>query len=248
MVTFYAFCRIVDDLADDNSLPLAARASALAEWKNGILYGFEKPGGFEQEVLAMRDAYTIPNELLLAIVEGCGMDLQPQRFATWDDLAAYIWKVAGAVGLVSTRIFGCENPASARYAEVLGNALQLTNILRDVGEDFANGGRIYLPHNECAEFGYLEADFSANCEDARFRALMNFQAQRAEAYFAEAEAILPPTDRSRLRAARMMAEIYRALLLKMCKDGFRVFSHRYQISKARKFAILARNFAAVIID
>ena len=244
MVVFYAFCRTMDDLADDPGLAMAERASALDAWENGITAGFETPDEFQQEVISLRDRQQIPNELLVAIIDGCRMDLQPQRFQTWDDLAGYIWKVACAVGLVSIRLFGCTDPAAERYAVALGHALQLTNILRDIGEDLANGTRIYLPLEDLARFHYTEPDLISRLRDERFLALMDFEAARAEAFFREAEAALPATDRAALVPARIMGEIYHLLLGKMRADRFHVFEKRYRISKARKLAILSKHLIA----
>ena len=168
------------------------------------------------------------------------MDLRPQRFQTWDDLTKYIWQVAGAVGLVSIRLFGCTDPASAHYAVTLGQALQLTNILRDIHEDLANGSRIYLPIDDLARFNYTEADLLNHVCDERFLALMAHQAERADALFREAAACLPAADRGALLPARIMAEIYQVLLHQMRDDGFRVFETRYRVSKARKLAILSK--------
>lgn len=244
MVVFYAFCRIMDDIADNPSMPVEDRAAALSEWKQGLTRGFEAPGEFEREVVEMRDRQNIPNDLLVAIIEGCEMDLTPQRFGTWDDLAAYTWKVACAVGLVSVRLFGCKDPGSDKYAVALGHALQLTNILRDVGEDLANGVRIYLPLMDLARFQYTERDLIGRVHDGRFLALMNYEAERAEGFFKEAEALMPKMDRDALIPARIMGETYRRLLTKMRADHFRVFAKRYSVSKARKLTILSKHLIA----
>jgi phytoene synthase len=241
MVVFYAFCRTMDDLADDAGVPDEQRALSLDSWKNGLLHGFQAPDEFQQEVISLRDRREIPTELLVAIIDGCRMDLQPQRFQTWDDLSGYIWKVACAVGLVSIRIFGCTDPGSERYAVALGHALQLTNILRDIGEDLSNGRRIYLPLEDLARFQYTEQDLIERLHDDRFLALMDYEATRAEDYFREAEAALTAVDRAALLPARIMAEIYHLLLVKMREDRFHVFEKRYQVSKARKLAILSRH-------
>lgn len=241
MVVFYAFCRTMDDLADDAGVPDDQRARSLDAWKNGLLHGFHAPDEFQQEVISLRDRRQIPTDLLVAIIDGCRMDLQPQRFQTWDDLSGYIWKVACAVGLVSIRIFGCTDPASERYAVALGHALQLTNILRDVEEDLSNGRRIYLPLADLARFQYTEQDLVDQVRDHRFLALMEYEATRADDYFREAEAALPAMDRAALLPARIMAEIYHLLLEKMRADHFHVFEKRYQVSKARKLAILSRH-------
>lgn len=239
-VIFYAFCRVVDDLADDLSEPLDRREEALEAWETGLRRGFAEPNGLQREVLAMRDRREIPTDLLVAVIDGCRMDLRPQRFGTWEDLSRYTWKVACAVGLVSTRIFGAREPASEHYAVALGHALQLTNILRDVGEDIANGGRIYLPLADMHRFQYSERDLVGRVHDGRFMALMAYEADRAERYFDEAERLLPAGDARAMIAAEMMREIYTALLEKMRRDGFRVFRRRYRLSKARKMAIFSR--------
>ena len=255
MVVFYAFCRTMDDLADDPAVPQQDRLRSLAAWETGLSEGFANPGEFEQEVISLRDRKEIPNHLLLAIIDGCRMDLQPQRFATWQDLSSYTWKVACAVGLVSTRLFGCTDPASERYAVALGHALQLTNILRDIGEDYENGRRIYLPLEDLARFGLSEDDLAAWVEDAgrpptaaigdgRFLAALAYQAERADGYFREAAEALPAADRGALLPARIMGEIYRHLLAEMRADGFHVCGKRYRDSKPRKLAILAKHLIA----
>ena len=240
MVVFYAFCRSMDDLADAPGLPLEQRKAALEAWKRGLLDGFAAPDAFQQEVLSLRDRHQLPNELLAAIIDGCLMDLYPQRFESWDDLSNYIWKVACAVGLVSIRLFGCTDPASARYAVALGHALQLTNILRDIGEDLTNGCRIYLPGADLARFHYSEPDLLARVYDARFLALMAHEAERADSLFRDAAACLPAADRAALLPARIMGEIYQVLLHQMRADSFRVFDKRYSVSKARKLAIFSK--------
>ncbi len=156
MVVFYAFCRTMDDLADDPGMPAEKRTELLDGWKHGLVSGFTAPDEFQREVAALRDRQRIPNDLLVAIIEGCQMDVHPQRFENWEDLSGYVWKVACAVGLVSIRLFGCKDPGSECYAVALGHALQLTNILRDIAEDLSNGQRIYLPLADLARFGYTE--------------------------------------------------------------------------------------------
>lgn len=243
MVVFYAFCRTLDDLADAPGLPDGQRLHGLAEWRDGLLHGFASPTTLQQQVIALRDQRGIPNDLLLDIIDGCRMDLHPQRFETWDDLAEYVWKVACVVGLVSIRLFGCTDPGAERYAMALGRALQLTNILRDIREDHDNGGRIYLPREDLARFHYTEEDLTNHVRDDRFLALMAFEAERAEEFFREAAAALPAADRRALAPARIMQEIYHRLLARMRRDGFRVFDRRYRVSKLRKLAILTKHLA-----
>lgn len=240
MVVFYAFCRTMDDLADDPGQSSEMRAASLDAWQTGLSQGFEQPTTLQSQVIEMRDRCGIPNDLLESVIDGCRMDLQTQRFQTWDNLSEYIWKVACAVGLISIRLFGCKDPASERYAVALGRALQLTNILRDIGEDLDNGGRVYLPLEDLARFGYTETDLAKRVYNERFLKLMSYEAERAEGYFREAAEALPVADRRALRPARIMGEIYHRLLLTMRRDGFRVFDRRYRISRVRKLAILSK--------
>jgi phytoene synthase len=241
MVTFYAFCRVVDDLADDPNQPIAEREAALQAWKDGLENGFTQPDALQQEVLELMARHSIPVNLLTAIIDGCLMDLHPQRFGTWDDLSQYTYKVACAVGLASLRVFGATDPASERYAIALGHALQLTNILRDVGEDLSNGVRIYLPLADLGRFQYTERDLIGRVYDGRFMAMMAYQAERAESFYREAVEAMPKSDARALVPAEIMRSIYQTLLEKMKRDGFKVFDKRYRLSKARKMAIFSKH-------
>lgn len=241
MVVFYAYCRVIDDIADEESRPVEKRKAELLEWREGICKGFAEPTPFQREVIAMQEKYQIPQELMVAIIDGCMMDTEPQRFQTWEDLQGYTWKVACAVGLISLKLFGATHPASQTYAVALGHALQLTNILRDIREDLDNGQRIYLPMEDLQRFGYSEADLIARTVDDRFYALMNFEAQRTEALYEQARASLPADDRKALMAAEVMRDIYHTVLQQMRADGFKVFQKRYSLSNFRKMAILAKH-------
>jgi phytoene synthase len=239
-VVFYAFCRVVDDLADDRSRSLPDREAALLAWENGLRHGFDPPDALQRQVRELLAKYEIPVELMTAVIDGCRMDLRPQRFGTWEDLQQYTWKVACSVGLVSMRIFGAVDPGTERYAVALGHALQLTNILRDIDEDLANGGRIYLPLSDLQRFQYSERDLIGRVHDGRFLALMAYEAERAEALYREARELLPRRDRRAMLAAEVMREVYGTLLGKMRADGFRVFGHRYRLFKARKLTIFLK--------
>jgi phytoene synthase len=241
MVTFYAFCRVVDDLADDPDRPIGEREAALQAWKHGLENGFTDPDPLQCEVMELMERHSIPVHLLTAIIDGCLMDLRPQRFGTWEDLSQYTYKVACAVGLASLKVFGAEDPASERYAVALGHALQLTNILRDVGEDLSNGVRIYLPLADMARFQYTERDVIGRVYDGRFVALMAYEAERAEKFYREAIEIMPKSDAKALVPAEIMRSIYQSLLEKMKRDNFKVFNQRYRLSKARKMAIFSKH-------
>ena len=222
--------------------PAEERKRALYHWRDGLENGFAAPDGFQREVIGLRDRRNLPTVLLTAIIDGCLMDIVPQRFANWQELSGYTWRVACAVGLVSIRLFGCNDAGAERYAVALGHALQITNILRDISEDLANEGRIYLPSEDMDRFGYPAEDLMAHVYDDRFVALMEFEAERAEGFFSEAEASIPVSDRHALEPAEIMREIYHRLLGKMRAGGFHIFGHRYRLSKARKPAIFSKHF------
>lgn len=245
MVIFYAFCRVIDDLADDLDIPLEDRLQGLDEWREGIANGFSQPNELQAETTHLMDKYGISPQPFLDLIDGCASDLEPQRFTTWDDLETYTYRVASCVGLISTRIFGCTHPDSEQYAVSLGHALQLTNILRDVHEDLENGARIYLPLDDLDRFGLSAKDLESHVCDERFIAMMNFHADRAEAFYQEAIAHHQAQDAKALKAAEAMRKIYHALLVKMRKDNFQVFKQRYSISKVRKAAILVRTLLPI---
>lgn len=238
VTTFYAFCRIIDDIADDPNNSITFKTEGLKHWVNLFHGKVTNPKPIETAVLDLQKKHTIPKEHFLDLIEGCQMDLEPQRFETWTELQSYTHRVASTVGLVCLPLFGATHPESPAYAKSLGHALQLTNILRDVGEDLDNGNRIYLPLADLEKFDYSEKDLNARVYDDRFKEMMNFQAARANALFAEALEILPSKDRGPLMAAEIMRSLYQRLLEKMQEDGFQVFDRRYKLSKARKVATL----------
>jgi phytoene synthase len=238
MVIFYAFCRVIDDLADDLEVSAATRAGELAAWRHGFEHGFDQPDELQRDMLAVMERYAIPRQPLLDLIDGCSSDLEPQRFASWEDLEKYTYRVASCVGIISIRIFGCTHPDSEKYAITLGHALQLTNILRDVEEDLRKDGRIYLPVDGFSQFGYSEDDLRSHLHNDRFVAMMTSLADRAEALYRETAGYLQPEDAKALKAAEAMRKIYHALLVKMRNDRFHVFTRRYSLSKAKKTSIL----------
>ncbi len=238
VTTFYAFCRVIDDIADDPNNSLEVKVSGLNHWQNLFQESQPQVTGLEAAVLTLRDKHNIPVRHFLDLIEGCRMDLQPQRFQTWEELQTYTHRVASTVGLVCLPLFGSTHPTAPAYAEKLGHALQLTNILRDISEDLENENRIYLPLDDLARFDYSEVDLAAQVYDERFKNLMSYQAARAQQLFAETLALLPAEDRQPLMAAEIMRSLYQRLLEKMEEDKFRVFDRRYRLSKARKLGTL----------
>lgn len=237
MMTFYAFCRVIDDIADEPVDTVAERQRALDGWKQGILHGFENPDDLQAEVAELPKTYPIDPTLLAEIVNGVASDLVTTRYRTYEDLLAYCYKVACVVGLVSIEIFGYKNPACKEYAVALGYALQLTNIIRDVAED-ARNGRIYLPQEDLERFGVAEVDLLEGRHTSEFEALMQFEHDRARAFFTQAASLLPKEDRRHMLAAEMMGQMYGEILEKIRQRRFHVFGPRIGLSKLRKIAIL----------
>ena len=240
ITVFYAFCRVIDDIADEPGRSPEEKSLLLAAWKRALCEPFEGEPPLAPQVRALIGKYRLNTQWLLELIEGCEMDLVPARYETYDDLRLYCYRVASVVGLVSIEIFGHQNPATQRYAIELGHALQLTNILRDVGKDLANEGRIYLPLADLARFGIDPSDLAMRQGGPRFGELMAFEAERAQALYESAIAQLPPEDRRSMRPAEMMRRIYHRILRKMSRDGFQVFEKQYRLSKLEKLAIIAR--------
>jgi phytoene synthase len=187
-------------------------------------------------MLALRphiQPYDLKQEHLQAIIDGMEMDLDQSRYLDYPNLKKYCWHVAGVVGILSASIFGITSPQTLKYAETLGLAFQLTNIIRDVGED-ARKGRIYLPVNELQQFGVTAADLLNARHSEKFEALMKFQADRAQKLYDEAFALLPKEDRRAQRPGLMMAAIYRTLLDEIERDGFHVLNQKISLTPLRK--------------
>lgn len=236
---FYAYCRLIDDIADSTELPPDEKARQLKVWRDALHGPVAHESPLAPKVRGLTERYAITPAMLEEIQDGVEMDLTISRYATFADLREYCYRVASAVGLVSIEIFGYQNPACREYAIELGLALQVTNILRDVAKDHANG-RIYLPQEDMARFGYGEDDLAAHRSDDRFVRLMELEAQRAHDFFRKAGALLPREDRRSMIGARIMSSIYHALLRQMERDGFRVFERNYGLSKPAKFLHVGR--------
>ncbi|MDF1853418.1 MAG: squalene/phytoene synthase family protein [Verrucomicrobiales bacterium] len=234
MGVFYAFCRVVDDLADDPDLPMETRRAGLSRWRSLIREEIEDPApGIESEWCDLQERYRFKKDEVEAIIDGVEMDLEPLRFETADELREYCFRVASAVGLVSIEIFGYTDPGCREYARQLGYALQWTNILRDVGEDAAEG-RVFLPREDLKRFGISEEEIlAAQPDPASFGRLMKDQTRVARRFYAAAEEALPDCDRKSMRSAELMRRIYSGILDAMEGDGYRVFEKRYRLSKPR---------------
>ncbi len=234
MGIFYAFCRVIDDLADDPDLPMDERRSGLARWRKLVRGEISNPAvGIESEWVALLQRYDFQLSEVEAIVDGVEMDLEPLHFETAEELKHYCYRVASAVGLVSIEIFGYTDPRSRDYAEQLGYALQWTNILRDVGED-AGEGKVFLPCEDLKRFGLTKEDLlGGNPDPACFGRLMKHETLVARNYYAAAREALPEEDRKSMRSAELMRRIYSGILDEMEEGGYRVFEKRYRLSKPR---------------
>jgi phytoene synthase len=238
--TFYAFCRTIDDIADDPGRSLDERQRCLDQWKTGLETRTGNEPALAEPVRALLSKYRIPVSHLLEIIAGCEMDLAGVSFHTWEDLRQYCHRVASVVGLVSIEIFGYRDPGCHQYALDLGLALQLTNILRDVGQDYASNGRVYLPLEEMDHFGYPVSSLASARHDSAFLGLMNFQADRAIGLYQSAQKALPAIDRRNMVAAEIMRTVYRRLLTDMQRSQFRVFQKRYRLNTLEKALCIGR--------
>jgi phytoene synthase len=234
ITAFYAFCREVDDVVDDMIDPGVA-SSKLAWWQAEVNKSFAgQPSHPVMHALMPHAAiYNIELRHLQAVIEGCQMDLNQTRYLDYPGLQRYCHLVAGVVGEVAARIFGQTQEPTTAYAHKLGQALQLTNIIRDVGED-ALRGRIYLPVSELQQFDVKAHEILKRTYSDRFTALMQFQAQRAQNLYDEALALLPDADRRAQKPGLMMASIYRALLGEIERDHFQVLHQRISLTPLRK--------------
>ena len=237
---FYAFCRLIDDIADSPELRPDEKARQLTTWRKALSAPMAQEPALAAAVRGLMGKYAITAAMLEEIIDGVEMDLTIARYENFAALREYCYRVASAVGLVSIEIFGYQNPACKEYAIELGLALQMTNILRDVNKDLANG-RIYLPLEDLALFKHSDGDLAARTYDDRFVSLMQSEAKRAHAYFEKAATLLPREDRRAMVGAQIMASIYRALLRQMERDRFRVFEHNYGLSKFAKFLHVSRH-------
>lgn len=227
---FYRFCRTIDDIADEEGRSATEKEDLLGRWLGAVEGGL--PEGLEQLV----ERNGIDRRLLAEIVQGCASDITPRPFATIAELESYCWQVACAVGLVSVRIFGCEDPQSEQCAEHLGHALQLTNIIRDVGED-ARRGRIYLPLEVLQRRGVDTAGLLALSPGDGFRGVIADMAARARARFAAA--VVPSADFHALLPARIMRAIYEKTLSRIETAGFPVLQERISLGGLEKIACAA---------
>ncbi len=269
----YAFMRHADDLSDDENLPAEQRYQKLEDWLESARHAFAGDTTDDAVLFALADAqrrYKIPVELFEKLVQGTAMDLEHTLavrsgeaaseavshapvalYATFEDLYQYCYHVASVVGLVCIRIFGYRDPHAEILAERCGIAFQMTNIIRDVKEDAAMG-RVYLPQQDMAQFGRSPQDLSAaslgnGFQPNKFRALLEFEAQRAREFYKSGRELIELVDYESRPALWVLIEIYSRLLEKIARRNYDVFSERVRVSTAEKLGVLSRGLLGRII-
>lgn len=244
MIVFYAFCRVVDDIADEIGPSPEEKHKGLDRW----VYLVENAdscvaeNAVEADMLRLFKNKEVDREACLGLIAGCRSDVVPQRYESLTDLLGYTYRVASCVGLVIITLFGASK-AAREYVINLGHALQLTNILRDVGEDWEKEERIYVPQEYMARFGYTESALRKAVYNDAFIAMMTALADKADEYYAAMESCyqkLSSADKKALSRTEAMRNIYQAILTKMRRDGFRVFTTRYSLSKWQKITLLLK--------
>ena len=245
MSSLYAFCREVDNVADNDSTPVEQRRSQLAAWREDIRLACT--GGnplmtVNREFQPVIKQFGLPFELFDELIKGCEMDLDTSRYETYEALEGYCYRVASVVGLLSIEIFGYKNPACHDYAVYLGKALQFTNILRDVRTD-AERRRIYIPQSELARFNVSEKEILEFKYSENFRTLANSMAERAKNFYRLAHETLPAEDRRSMVAAELMGSVYWRLLQKLERHQFNVFGpNPTRLSKPQKLGLIVRSW------
>ncbi|OGS72180.1 MAG: squalene synthase HpnD [Gallionellales bacterium GWA2_60_142] len=234
MTALYAYCREVDDVVDECSDANVAR-TALNWWRCEVaaIYGGQPTHPVCIALADIVKQFNLPQEHLLEIIDGMEMDLDQPRYADFKSLQLYCYRVASVVGLLSAEIFGYTDRQTLKYAHDLGIAFQLTNIIRDVGED-ARRNRIYLPMDEMQQFGVTANDILNANETEAFQKLMAFQIERARRYYRQAFDHLPAADRKTQRAGLIMAEIYQAVLDEVERSGCHVLKERVSLTPTYK--------------
>ncbi len=245
MSVLYAFCREVDDVADDESIPVVQRREVLAGWREDVrrAYGQETPQlAVNRELQPVIQRYHLPFEYFDELLRGVEMDLDIKRYETYEELEVYCYRVASVVGLLSIEIFGYHQPACRDYAIYLGKALQFTNILRDVRADAARG-RIYLPLRELERFHVSPEEILRLEHSERFVELARDVAQRARKYYRLAQQTLPNADRRSMIAAELMGSVYWRLLRKLEREQFAVFGPKpTRLSRGQKLLLILRTW------
>jgi len=238
MKVIYSFCRKSDDIVDDISVPVEDRLSCIKSWRESLSETLNgKPGpDILNNLNEIINRFKIPHKPFYDLIDGMEMDLVKTRYETFEELRDYCYKAASSVGLMSIEVFGYTNEKTKQFAENLGIALQLTNILRDVRKDLALG-RIYLPASDMMKFNYSEPELIANEFNNSFIELMRYETSVAKGFYETANSFLTKEDKGLLFSARIMQHIYYSILLQIERMNYNVFAYTARISKFKKFLI-----------
>ncbi len=246
--TLYAFCRQTDDIVDNNNSPLEKRLWLLNRWEKELKRCFlNHVSNYFDSLHQVAEVFKIPFEYFLELIAGVRMDLTEIGFRSFEDLKLYCYRVASIVGLMSIEIFGYRDPRIKQYAENLGIALQLTNIIRDVGTD-ARLGRIYIPEEDLERFSVTKAEIMNKRYSDRFYQLMSFQARRARKYYKLAETYLPGSEKLNMLVSEIMKNIYWRLLNKIEAEHYKVLDRRLSVSTTSKVWITLRTVSRIKLD
>jgi 15-cis-phytoene synthase len=241
----YAFCQLSDDIVDSDT-PLEERIKNINEWKSEFLKGKDGNSKFpiQNEVYKIIKKYNIPSIYFTQLLDGMETDLIKYRYTDFEDLSKYCYNAASTVGLISSKIFGYQNPQSEDYAIYLGIALQMTNILRDIKQDFL-AGRIYLPQDELKRFSLSETDLKEDILSDNFISMMEFQYKRIIEIYKKSDQLLSKEDRKNFVAARIMRNIYFQILLKIKKNNYNIFKEKIRLSKFEKIFIVIKTLLSL---
>jgi len=238
---FYAFCRVVDDIADSSDLSVIEKRVRLAKWRQMLRAGAPDEPLLARDLRQLMRKYSLSPNMLEEIIAGVEMDLSTVRYPTFEELRVYCHRVASAVGLVSIEVFGYRNPRCREYAIDLGLALQMTNIIRDVKED-AEMGRVYLPQEDLEKFGLEAAELIGKPDLERFRPLLEMEADRARVFYHAAEDLVPLIDEDSQAALWVLVTIYRLLLEKIATRKYDVFQRKISLTVWEKLKVLGHGF------
>jgi phytoene synthase len=242
--TLYAFCRQTDDIADAPS-PLEKRIQQLNGWETELKNCFSrKVSNYFDSLKQVAEQFKIPYDYFIELIEGVRIDLNQLNYRSFDDLRLYCYRVASCVGLMCIQVFGYRDPQVVKYAEHLGIALQLTNIIRDVGTD-VNMGRIYIPEEDLQKFQLTKDDLYAKKYSPNFQEMMRFEAERAHDFYRQANEALPPEERRNMLVAEIMKNVYFKLLKKIEAENFRVLDQQIKLSTSTKLLTTAKTVSKI---
>ncbi|MDO8643606.1 MAG: presqualene diphosphate synthase HpnD [bacterium] len=242
VAVLYAFARLVDDIVDEPGVK-SEKEKELQFWREELVRCYQGKAQTElgRDLSGMVRSFQLTQTYFLELIDGVAIDLTKNRYATYEELCRYCYGVAGTVGLLCMEIFGLRDARAQRYAKALGQAFQLTNILRDVGTDLKMG-RVYLPQEDLNRFGLSEEGLKTEREGAKFSQLILFEAERAKACFQEADSLLNPKEKSQVIASRIMAVVYYKILLKVIRSPLSVLRGKVSVSPFMKIFLVLKTW------